>query len=162
MRRCRSRKRWLTDFRLRVSVSSSLTWAFTCAYPVIDRMFMVGSTPSRKLPSSMSYELQIIQPAIGAGMCHQAFVRALVGDHAVFQHQDAVGAAHGRQAMGDHEHGAAGHQVLQGRLHQRLRSRCRAPRSPRRESGWARSSEWRGQSTAADARRRSAAGRARR
>ena len=40
-------------------------------------------------------ELQIIQPAVGAGTCHQALVGALIDDHAVFQHQNAIGAAHG-------------------------------------------------------------------
>ena len=35
-------------------------------------------------------------------------------------HQDAVGLQHGRQAVGDDDGGAALHQMLERRLHQRL------------------------------------------
>ena len=45
---------------------------------------------------------------------------AFLDDAAVLHDQDAVGLEHGRQPMRDDQRGAALHQLLQRRLHQRL------------------------------------------
>ena len=110
IRRCKSRKRWFTDLRLSVIVSWSFTCVLTCAYPVIERMFIAGSLAP--IGHLNIHELQIVQAAIGAGMGHQPLVRAFVGDHAVLQHEDAVGLAHGREPVRNDKHRASGHQVL--------------------------------------------------
>ena len=64
---------------------------------------------SAALPGRLSVdrlpELQFIQPAVRAEFLHQLFVRANVADGAVFEHHDAVGAAHGRKPVRDHKHG---------------------------------------------------------
>ena len=47
---------------------------------------------------------------------HQLVVAPQLGDAAVVDHDDAVGVAHGREAVGDDEGGASVHQVGEGLL----------------------------------------------
>ena len=70
MRKCKSRKRWLTDFKDRVKPSWPLAWPFTCAKPVMERMGMIELTSGFRLLRFRLYELQIIQPAISAELLH--------------------------------------------------------------------------------------------
>src|SRR5690606_25333544 len=58
-----------------------------------------------------------MQPGVMPALRHQLRMAALLDDAAVVEHQDAIGAADGRQAMGDDDRGAADHQLLDGRLH---------------------------------------------
>jgi hypothetical protein len=64
---------------------------------------------------------------------------ALLGDAVLRHHHDAVGIADGRQPVRDDQRRAPAARVRQ-RLLDRVRSRCRAPRSPRPGSGSAGSS----------------------
>src|SRR6266568_3576988 len=66
-------------------------------------------------------ELRIIQPAIRSKLLHQLIVAANVGDGPVLKHHNPIGAANRGEPVRDHHHGASGHQILQRRLHQRLR-----------------------------------------
>src|SRR5215469_12887675 len=66
-------------------------------------------------------ELQVMEPAVCAQLLHELFVSAHVADHAIFQYHNAIGAAHGRESMGDDENGSASHQVLQRGLYQGFR-----------------------------------------
>ncbi len=69
--------------------------------------------------------------------CHQFFVGADVGDGAILDHHDAVGAAHRGKPVRDHEHGAAAHQIVQRGLHQRFRL------AVERGSGFVQNQDWR-------------------
>src|SRR5579884_825820 len=116
-----SRKRWFTVLRESVKLSFPSTCPLTCANPVMERMDMVLISGSGAQAREIEIDkLQIIQPAIGAEPLHQVLVRARVSDGAIFEDDNAIGAAHGGKAMGDHEHGPAGHQVLQRSLDERL------------------------------------------
>ncbi len=68
-------------------------------------------------------ELEIVQALISAQAIDQLVMGADVGDPALLENDDAGGAAHGREPMGDHEHGSVLHQILERLLHQRLRFR---------------------------------------
>src|SRR5581483_147451 len=50
-------------------------------------------------------------------------MRSAVGNSAILQHHDPVGAAYRGEPVGNHKHRTARHQVLQRRLYQRLRFR---------------------------------------
>src|SRR5579863_5237690 len=123
----------------RLNATSAVTCPFTCAKPVMERMGIRWSlTPSFVLPvasSSLSIsrsslrsyarrfeidELEIVEAAIGAQLLHQFLMSPYIGDGSVLDHYDAVGAAHGGEAMRDHDDGASSHQILRGGLHQRF------------------------------------------
>src|SRR5690348_6687020 len=65
-------------------------------------------------------ELKVVEAAVGAQVAHEVLVGADVGDNPILQYHDTVGVAHGGEAVGDDDNGAAAHQVLQSRLHQSL------------------------------------------
>ena len=50
--------------------------------------------------------LALPQAVIAAFACQQLLMCALLGDAAIFQHNDLIGICHGGQAMGNHQHGA--------------------------------------------------------
>src|SRR5690349_20096125 len=58
-------------------------------------------------------KLHFVQTLIDAAVADQLVVGARLGDAALIQHHDLVRTAHGGEPVGDHDHGAAGHQVLQ-------------------------------------------------
>jgi hypothetical protein len=58
-------------------------------------------------------ELKIIQPAIGAEFLHQLFMAADVGNGAVFNDHDAIGATDGGKPVSDYNNRAPGHKILQ-------------------------------------------------
>jgi hypothetical protein len=66
-------------------------------------------------------ELARVQPVVVAALAQQLGMRAHLADAPVLDHQDAVGAPDGRQAVGDDEAGAPLHQVLHALLDQGLR-----------------------------------------
>src|ERR1700757_3641189 len=73
----------------------------------------------RRSPGRIDFqELQVIEPAVGAQLFHELFVRADVADPAIFQDDDTVRAAYGREPVGDDENRSSGDQVLQRGLHQ--------------------------------------------
>lgn len=53
-----------------------------------------------------------VEPILG----EQVRMRAALGDHAAFQHDDLVSADHGRKAMGDDQRGAVLRNDIEGRL----------------------------------------------
>ncbi len=65
-------------------------------------------------------ELQFGEARVQAAASDQALMRALLGEPAAVEHQDAVGVDHGRQPMGDDERGAALHDFVERALHQSL------------------------------------------
>ena len=64
-----------------------------------------------------------VELIVGALEFEQVVVRAALDDAAVVQHHDGVGVAHGREAVGDDEHGAALHQGVHAALHDGLGAR---------------------------------------
>src|SRR5579859_811949 len=91
-----------------------LTWPFACANPVMERMGISSFLLRlRGVPRQFDVdELKIIQPAVGAQLLHQFLMTSHIRYGAIFNYGDAVGATHGREPMGDHDDGAAGHEVL--------------------------------------------------
>mgnify|MGYP006866180342 CR=1 FL=1 len=66
----------------------------------------------------IAHELRIVNLCVNGAVFHQFFVIASLGNHAVVEHDDAVGAADGGQAVGDDKAGAAGHELLHPPLDQ--------------------------------------------
>ena len=66
----------------------------------------------------LSNALQLHQLAVGAVLLQQLRVVAALNNTAFLQNQNLVGVLDGTQAVGDDERGAAGHQFLEGVLHQ--------------------------------------------
>src|SRR5262249_60874978 len=64
--------------------------------------------------------LLVVQLAVSAVDGEQFLMRAALDDLAVLEHQDLVGAADGREPVGDDEGGAAGAQRLQAILNHRF------------------------------------------
>src|SRR5216683_6220104 len=64
--------------------------------------------------------LQLEQPVIQAAAGEQLRVRAALAQRALAQHQDAVGALDGGEAMRDHQRGAILEQLVERPLDQRL------------------------------------------
>ncbi|MFO1080005.1 MAG: hypothetical protein U1E23_05175 [Reyranellaceae bacterium] len=60
------------------------------------------------------------QPRIDAALRHQRRVRALLGDRAAVEHQDAIAVDDARQAMRQDQGGAAAHQAVERLLDHRL------------------------------------------
>src|SRR5205823_3923401 len=121
MRKCRSRKRWLTDLSESAKPIWPLVCPFTWAKPVIERMGemvigFLGSHSSARL--FHLNKLKIVKTAIGAKFLHQIIVSAYISNCSGFQADDAVGPSYRRQAVGNDDHCATRHQVLQSRLHQ--------------------------------------------
>src|ERR1035437_2875179 len=65
-------------------------------------------------------ELELVKALVGGRRGGQFIVGGDGGDAALLKHGDAVGAANGAEAMGDHDHGAALHQVGKRGLYQRF------------------------------------------
>src|SRR6185437_1189960 len=65
-------------------------------------------------------ELQVVEPPVGAGGGVELIVASGFDHPAGLQHQNAVGVADGREAVGDDQHGAVLHQVGERALHQQL------------------------------------------
>ena len=65
-------------------------------------------------------ELQRGQPGVEAALADELIVPALGDDAALLHDDDAVGAQHRGEAMGDHQGGAAGGKVLERLLHRAL------------------------------------------
>ena len=76
-----------------------------------------ASVAGRRL-EAVGIELQVVEPAVGAGAGHEFLVGADLGDAAALEDDDAVGAAHGGHAVGDDEDGAALHEVGERCLHE--------------------------------------------
>src|SRR6266404_478290 len=126
MRKCKSRKRWFTDFsEMAKPGMASVASPLACANAVMERMGM-GQLPVAgcQLPVfSSSFktrapkylvlsinrngfqvgELHLVQLAIEAQAAHQFVVRADVSDCSRLDHHDAIGAAHGRKPVRDHK-----------------------------------------------------------
>src|SRR5258705_9017746 len=66
------------------------------------------------------FHLEGVEPAINAVAGDQLVVPPDLGDAALVDDHDAVGVAHRRQAMCDHQHGAPLHEIAQGLLHDEL------------------------------------------
>ncbi len=64
--------------------------------------------------------MQLEQPVIQAAAGEQLRVRAALAQRALAQHQDAVGALDGGEAMRDHQRGAVLEQLVERALDQRL------------------------------------------
>ena len=64
--------------------------------------------------------LLIVQVSVASFLRHELFVRATFDDLAVFEDQDLIGAADGREAVGDDEGGAALAQIPKAFLDQRF------------------------------------------
>src|SRR5712671_5665514 len=85
----------------------------TCAKPVMERRGIIdfSSFPLqilaglRRLQFLLEMrELQLIQTPVRTQPAHQIFVSANVGDGAIFYHHNAVGTAHSREPVRNHEH----------------------------------------------------------
>src|SRR5258708_11171900 len=66
---------------------------------------------SRSSTDFMDTRLHAVEVGVMATAADQLVVAAVFDDPAVGDRDDAVGPAHGRQAMGDDDHGAAGRDV---------------------------------------------------
>src|SRR5712692_3895648 len=96
----------------RLNPASPLTCPFTCAKPVMERMGIRRSlffslrlhAHARRFEIN---ELEIIQAAVGTELLYQFLVRTHVGDGAVIDHHNSVGATHSGKAMCDNHHGAS-------------------------------------------------------
>ncbi len=66
------------------------------------------------------HKLQFVETLVDAALVHEFFVRSRFRDRPFFEHDDAVGAPDGRNAMGNHDHRAIHHQIRQRPLHQHL------------------------------------------
>ena len=78
--------------------------------------------PESRFASARFEQLHLVQPRVDAvGPRHQLVVLADLDDAAAFEHDDGVGALHGREAVRDHERRAVEHQRGQRVLHQPLR-----------------------------------------
>src|SRR5262249_41904930 len=88
------------------------------------RMFRRGAryafTSRRGGAARLLPELGVVEACEGASACDQLGEGALLEDAAVVEHQDRVGATDGRQAVGDDEGGAAGHEPLEPLHDERL------------------------------------------
>ena len=145
-RKCRSRKRWLTDFsdsenatlplEAAALVAASCTSPRTWAKPVMDRMGIdrvgIWAGCSRfchrlgcksALANCNSYKRRYVP-----NLLHQLFVRADVGDGAVFDDHDAVCAAHRRQDGGRSRRPCVRSSDCAAPIAPALPTRCRAPK----------------------------------
>src|SRR6201998_1752369 len=73
MRKCRSRKRWLTDLSDRVKLNFPLIWPFTWAKPVIERM---GIRPVRGPQCSVAAGSSLLAAGTHSG-CHSYQLSAI-------------------------------------------------------------------------------------
>ena len=76
-----------------------------------------GHGNAGRLLGRVQCELQLGQPAVQPALADQVGMAALLDDAAVVHDQDARGALHGRQSVGDDDRGAVGHHPLQRLLH---------------------------------------------
>src|SRR5437879_2326270 len=79
-----------------------------------------GSAGRRGGSARDAFHLERVEAAIEAVLRDQLVVTADLGDAPLVNDDDAVGVAHGGQAMRDDEHGAAAHEVGQRLLHHEL------------------------------------------
>ncbi len=79
-----------------------------------------GEDEERGYLTGSSHQLGLDQEPVGAAPFDQFLVGAALDDLAVAEHQDAVGMAHGGQAVGDDQAGAAAHQALERLVDQPL------------------------------------------
>src|SRR5689334_16541088 len=71
------------------------------------------TTPPRSSSNLMEPRLHPVERRVAALAADQLVVRAVLDDLALLDRDDPIGAAHRRQAVSDHQHGAA----LSDRLH---------------------------------------------
>ena len=91
-------------------------------------------------------ELHRVEPRIDAVAGEQLGMPATLDDAPAIDDADQIGALHRRQPVGDHQGRAPAHQRAARPPAPGARTRCRAPRSPRRAAGSARPSASRGRS----------------
>src|SRR5512143_1284955 len=58
-------------------------------------------------------ELGAMQPGIEAAFGDELVMASRLDDAALIEHADQIGLLHRRQAVSDHQHGAAAHQLLE-------------------------------------------------
>ena len=75
---------------------------------------------TRGKKSVVLFKIAGIELIILAVLGNQLVVRAALDDAALFEHHDAVAVAHGGKAVRDDKRGAALHQGIHARLHERL------------------------------------------
>src|SRR5688572_29255435 len=117
-----SRKRWFTLLTVAVALSLAVSRE-AVPYPVMERIKPVSARPrGRSYRGILRGELELVEPAVQAARTPQEL---LVGADLLHltrvHHHDAVRVAHGGQAMGDDQRGAALHEVGERLLHEALR-----------------------------------------
>src|SRR5262245_40436887 len=119
---------WPNTLRVPVPVRSVLltpcanTWRMKSSYcertgRVLGMRRILGR---RRVGLGIRVELHRCQARVQPAAGHQLGMRAAVDDAAGLEHDDAVGALHGGQAMGDHESGAVLHCGFERGLHHAL------------------------------------------
>src|SRR5882762_9426278 len=123
MRRCRSRKRWLTLRRLIRNDHPSRSMR-ACAKPVMEWIPAVAAAAFMPGLRCGNYsvirvgKLQFVESRVGAAPCEKLLMRAYLGDRTVFEDNNLVRAANRRKAVRDNECRAPHHQIRQRALYE--------------------------------------------
>ena len=79
------------------------------------------SGPAARVTVSTSRNCISYKPRVHTAAREEFFVRSALTDCAAFQHSNQVRAANSGEPVGDHEYGAAGHQIVQRVLNEHFR-----------------------------------------
>src|SRR5258708_224917 len=94
----------------------------SCACALVEKASATASSASAAIDSfrgartsvrRLARELSIDQASIRTVTLHQLVVRAALHDLAAVEHDHAIGIAHRREAMRDHQGGAPTHQAIE-------------------------------------------------
>src|ERR1700722_13688297 len=108
-----SMMRTLTPLRWAAITASRIGWTESSGRTIKVRD-IYGPWPLRSGLGRCCIELYTIQLGVGSTQRQELVVRALLCDHAAFQHDDFIRIADGAQPVRNGEHGSSFHQAFQG------------------------------------------------